>query len=246
MKRARRAAPWVILAGGTSLAIGLLWAGRARASTILRLQNEPLGPLLPGLASEGTDDRATGLMLEEPAFPAAVPGATEAPSSADPETMDVEAGARMIASENPRGSRRLHIEQLWTQIRSATPGQSLAARITAGSGWGPQGARQPPGRTRPVASGGTPNDSQRQLVREVLQGLEPSTLPEARKFFEPAVQDKAFAIAERARAKKARGQALSSADQMLVGYKRNAEGVLAKWSKGGRVVGTVDGVEFWT
>lgn len=246
MRRSRGAAPWVLLVGGASLAAGVFWASRARASTQPRRQDQPLGPPLPEPDSDEADDRVTAMMLQESAFPATTPQDPPEPTLPDPEAMDVEAGARMIASENPSGSRRLHIEQLWTQIRSAKPGQSLFDRITAGSGWGSQGARLPPGRKRPVASGNKASDAQRQLTRAVLRGLEPSTLPEARKFFEPAVQDRAFAISERGRAKKASGQALSKAEQRLLGYRRNAAGVRAKWGKDSRPVGTVDGVEFWT
>ncbi len=242
MSRARGAAPWALIAGGASLALGFFWAGRARASTAARVLDQATGPLLPPDGAE-LEERVTALMLDDLANPAPPP---PEPLPLDPAALDVEAGARMIASENPRGSRRLHIEQLWTQIRSAKPGQTLFERITAGSGWGSQGSSKPPGKVRPVASGEAANDMQRRLVRAVLQGEEPSVLPEARKFFEPAVQDRAFAIGARARAKKAKGEILTKQEQRLLRYKRNAATIRADWSKTSRVVGTIEGVEFWT
>ncbi len=107
---------------------------------------------------------------------------------------DVEAGARMLASENPRGSKQLHIEQVFTQLRARKPGQSLFDRITAGSGWGRQGERQGSGGVRPVSTDQPANDSQRQLVREILEGTYASQFLGARQFFEPGQQDKALAI----------------------------------------------------
>ena len=66
---------------------------------------------------------------------------------------DVEAAARMLASENPTGSQALHIEQVWSQLNASRPGESLFDRITAGSGVGPQGRRSWPGsRTQPIES----------------------------------------------------------------------------------------------
>ena len=107
---------------------------------------------------------------------------------------DVEAAARMLASENPRGSRALHIEQIHTQLRARKPGQDLFDRITAGSGFGPQGERRAGGGTRPVATGEPATPALRQLARQVLEGLHPSSLPGARKFFEPEQQDCALAV----------------------------------------------------
>ncbi|HRI50420.1 MAG TPA: hypothetical protein PLW65_09580, partial [Pseudomonadota bacterium] len=107
----------------------------------------------------------------------AVPGYTEA---------DVEAAARMLASENARGSQALHIELIHAELRARKPGQGLFDRITAGSGWGPQGERKPGGRVRPVSTQEPATPALRQLAREVLEGMHPSKLPTARKFFEPA------------------------------------------------------------
>lgn len=161
-------------------------------------------------------------------------------------TLDVEAAARMLASENPRGSERLHVEQIWTQIRSRKPGQSLFDRITAGSGWGEQGKRTPPGRTRPVATTEPASNRFRTLANSVLRGERPSTLPGARKFFEPEQQDRAFAAAEAARKKRAAGGVLTAKETRLLGYHRDANQIRAEWSKTSRYVGTLDGVEFFT
>lgn len=160
---------------------------------------------------------------------------------------DVEAGARMLASENPRGSRALHIEQLYTQLRAARAGQSLFDRITAGSGWGAQGERAGGGGLRPVSTTEAATPALRALVRQVLEGRVGSVLPGARRFFEPAAQDRAFAIAERARDKQRRGETLSKQEQRLIKYRRNADGVRAKWlAEGARFIERIDAVEFYS
>lgn len=159
---------------------------------------------------------------------------------------DVEAAARMLASENPRGSRALHIEQIHTQLRMRHAGQSLFDRITAGSGWGAQGERSGAGGVRPVATSEPANPELRQLAREVLAGAHPSVLPGARQFFEPAQQDRAFAIAERGRKKQADGQSLTNDEKRLLRYRRTADGVRSKWlADGATYVGVIDGVEFY-
>lgn len=163
-----------------------------------------------------------------------------------PPELDVEAAARMLASENPRGSERLHVEQIWTQLRSRRRGQSLYDRITAGSGWGEQAHRKPPGRVRPVATTEPASPAFRGLAREVLLGLRPSTLPGARKYFEPAQQDRAFAIAETARKKRAAGEVLSSQELRLIRYHMDAKHKRAEWLQTSRFVDVIDGVEFFT
>ena len=167
-----------------------------------------------------------------------VPGYTEA---------DVEAAARMLASENARGSQALHIELIHTQLRARKPGQDLFDRITAGSGWGPQGERKPGGRVRPVSTQEPATPALRQLVREVLEGQHPSTLPYARKFFEPAQQDRALAVGIRAREKQSAGVPLSHQEKRLIGYYHSAEEVRKRWlAEGAKYVGTVGGVEFYS
>jgi hypothetical protein len=160
---------------------------------------------------------------------------------------DVEAAARMLASENPRGSRALHIEQIHTQIRSQRPGQSLYDRITAGSGWGAQGEKQPGGGVRPVSTEEQATPALRQLAREVLTGLHSSVFPTARKYFEPAQQDRALALADQARRKQAAGQPLAAHEKRLLNYRRSAEEVRARWrAEGAKHVGTLEGVEFFS
>jgi len=160
---------------------------------------------------------------------------------------DVEAGARMLASENPKGSRSLHIEQVFTQLRSAKPGQSLFDRITAGSGWGAQGERAAGGGVRPVATVAAATPVLRRLVRQILDGQYRSQLPGARKFFEPAEQDRAFAIAERARKKQQTGEKLSPQEQRLLRYRHSAQDIRKKWiADGSRFIERIGDVEFYT
>lgn len=160
---------------------------------------------------------------------------------------DIEAGARMLASENPRGSRALHIEQVHTQLRAAKPGESLYDRTTAGSGWGPQGERAAGGGVRPVSTTQPATAAHRDLVRRILAGQYRSHLPGARRFFEPAAQDRAFAIAERARQKQHAGETLTPQESRLLKYRRNAQQVRAKWlSEGSRFLERIDSVEFYS
>lgn len=158
--------------------------------------------------------------------------------------LDVEAAARMLSSENPRGSRALHIEQIWTQIRSTDPGHTLYERITAGSGWGPQGQRAGGGKRRPVSTDQRTTEAFRQLARRVLAGLEPSSIPGARSFFEPAEQDAAFRIAERARAKQRKGEPLTPRESRLLNYRFDAESLRERWGLRNKLR-TIDGVEFY-
>lgn len=175
------------------------------------------------------------------------PPVPPAPKQQDYTQLDVEAAARMLASENPRGSERLHIEQVWTQLRARHRGQSLYARITAGSGFGPQGERTPPGRLRPVASENPATNRLRILAEKILQGDYPSILPGARKFFEPAQQDRAFAIAEAARKKRAAGEPLTDREKRLLKYHMDAAHKRAEWiAEGAKLLGSFDGVEFFT
>lgn len=210
---------WLVGAvlGGTALIGGVLL-------TVAAWPRTPLGAPRPGALP--SDDWQ------------AVPNYTEA---------DVEAAARMLASENARGSQALHIELIHTQLRARKPGQDLFDRITAGSGWGPQGERKPGGRVRPVSTQEPATQALRQLAREVLEGLHPSTLPTARKFFEPAQQDRALAIGVRARQKQAAGVPLSHQEKRLIGYYHSAEEVRKRWiSEGAKYVGAVGGVEFYS
>ena len=153
---------------------------------------------------------------------------------------DQEAVARMLASENPSGGARLWAEQVWTQIRGSG-GRSLAQTITGGMGYGVQlGAR-------PVSTAEPATQKTRAFAADFLASRPASTLDGARRFFEPAQQDRAFAIGESGRRKRAAGLPLSQQEQRLIFYKSNASGIRARWTaKSHRYVGTIEGVEFWT
>ena len=153
---------------------------------------------------------------------------------------DEEAIARMLASENEHGSTALWAELIWSQVRSLGSA-SLWQRITAGLGYGPQGG------ARPVSSDKPATAATRAYAAHFLANLPPSSLPGARRFFEPLQQDRAFAIAEEARRKLASGQPLTHQEQRLRLYKSDANDIRRRWAeKGHRYVGTVEGVEFWT
>lgn len=193
-----------------------------------------------------------GLLLTLAAWPRSAPrtsglSATEGTQAFTYTEADVEAAARMLASEKASGSRALHIEMVHTQLRARKPGQSLYDRITAGSGWGPQGERSGTGGVRPVSTEQLATPALRQLARDLLEGQHPSMLPGARKFFEPAQQDRALALAKRARTKQAAGQSLTAKEKRLLGYRHSAEEVRTKWlAAGAHYVGTLDETEFFT
>jgi hypothetical protein len=161
-------------------------------------------------------------------------------------TLDVEAAARMLASENPRGSEELHVEQIWTQLRSKRKRQTLFDRITNGSGWGEQGDRRPGGGLRPVSTVEAATEKFRDLATAVLLGKKPSRLKGARKFFEPAVQDAVFKIAETARQKKRLGKPLDKREQRLINYRKTAADVRRDWLKTSLLLDSIEGVEFYT
>jgi hypothetical protein len=153
---------------------------------------------------------------------------------------DWEAIARMLASENPSGGAQLWIEQVWTQIRSAG-NRTLAATITGGTSYGTQGGR------RPVSTDNAATSRTRDFAASFLGVRPESQLTGARRFFEPIQQDRAFAVGESARRKRAAGQLLSEQEARLIHYKSDAAGIRARWSaKRHRYVGTIEGVEFWT
>lgn len=206
-----------------------------------------VGAVLGGTAMVG------GLLLTVAAWPrppARQPSA-QAPDDRHPvprfTDADVEAAARMLASENARASQALHVELIHTQLRARKPGQSLLDRITAGSGWGPQGESKPGGGVRPVSTEASASPALRALTWDVLQGRHSSALPGARKFFQPEQQDRALEVGKRARQKRANGQPLTKQEKRLLGYRRSAEEVRAEWrADGARHLGTIEGVEFYT
>lgn len=153
---------------------------------------------------------------------------------------DAEALGRMLASENPRGSEALWVEQIYTQIRTAGS-RSLAATVTGGTGsFGPQGGR------RPVATSEPATKKTRDFVARFLAAPPPSRFVGAVRFFEPEQQDRAFAIAETARRKRAQGLPLTAQELRLLPYQSDAADLRRRWAKSGRYLGTLDGVEFWT
>lgn len=179
----------------------------------------------------------------EPADPARGASVLPYPPTDD----DVEALARMFASENPRGSTRLQVELAWTQIRSRRPSQSLYDRITGGSGYGEQGEKRPGGRLRPVATTNNATAGFRALARRVLAGIETSRLAGARQFFEPRQSDLAFAVGVRAREKASKGLPLTKQEQRLRHYYSDAAGIRRRWtSEGHRKLDLIEGVEFYT
>lgn len=160
---------------------------------------------------------------------------------------DVEAAARMLASENPSGSLQLHVEQVYTQARQALrKGIQLYDQITAGSGFGGQGEKSWLGGVRPVSTSKPASSMLLQRAREILEGRHRSQFERATKYFEPAAQNRAFAIAERGRKKQAAGEPLTAEEARLLKYRRDASSVRARWGQGGMHLGTVDGVEFWS
>ena len=200
----------------------------------------PLADSLDAPTREVPSDPKTS---EPPAALSTSPLANAEPLPLDPSPDDIEAAARLIASENPSASDQVKIEQIWTQIRSTKRGQTLFQRITAGKGYGNQGG------SRPVATTHAASPADRELAARVLRGELQSSLPGARKFFDPAEQDKVFRQVQRAKADVAAGRAISERDQKLIaaGYKRDAQGVRDKWSsEGSHLVGAVPPVEFWT
>jgi len=176
----------------------------------------------------------------------AVPSTLVIPLDRPFSTLDVEAAARMLASENPRGSEELHVEQIWTQVRSKRARQTLFDRITNGSGWGEQGDRRPGGGIRPVSTEQPATDKFRELAVLVLLGKRQSRLRSAHKFFEPAVQDVVYKIAERARQKQRLGQPLDRREKRLLNYRKTAADVRREWLKKSLFLDSIDGVEFYT
>lgn len=163
---------------------------------------------------------------------------------AEPDPLDIEAAARMIASENPSADERVKIEQIWAELRSRGKGESLYHRITGGNGWGPQVRK-----LRPVATTKPARPADIELARGVLRGELPSTLPGARKYFDPEQEDRIYQQVTKARAELAAGRPISKRSQELIdaGYHRTAQDVRDKWTREGtRFVGTVGPVEFWT
>lgn len=158
--------------------------------------------------------------------------------------LDLEAAARVAASENPSAGQQVWIEQIWTQIRQQKRGQSLYDRITGGTKqWGPQSGR------RPVSTDKAASPLHFAVAERVLSGAEPSSLPGARKFFDPGQQDRVYAQVQKGKEILAAGGKVSPRTKQLIdlGYSKTAQEVRDGWaSDGDRMVGTIGPVEFWT
>ena len=215
-----------------------MWAALAIGGAVLTM-----GGLAVAVASSGRVARSPQPEPDED--PEGIPKARRPSTRAVISDDDVEAAARMIASENEGGSRELWTEQIGTQLHARKPGQSLFDRITAGSGYGPQGGKEGAGQVRPVSTDKLALAEHRQHAAEVLLGLHLPRFPGAIAFFEPAQQDKAFTIAQRARAKQKLHQPLTDQERRLLRYTRSAAEVRAEWGKSLRASGTIDGVEFY-
>lgn len=210
---------------------GLLFGSGAAGGLYLLTRSIDEGGVVPGTVLDADTTRPITLPVQ--------PGEGSAYTD-----QDVEAAARMVASENPSAGREVWVEQIWTQIRARKRGQSLYDRITGGTGaWGPQNKR------RPVSTSLEAAPIHREVARAVLSGAAPSKLDGARKYFDPSEQDKVFAQVQAGRAALARGEAIKPRTQQLIdlGYKLDADGVRARWgANGGRLVGAIGPVEFWT
>ena len=88
------------------------------------------------LSRRATPEPSFGPLLQP--NPGALPGT-------DFSEDDLDAAARMLASENGSGSRALWAELIGSQLHARKPGETLFDRITAGSGYGPQGVKSWPG-----------------------------------------------------------------------------------------------------
>ena len=76
--------------------------------------------------------------------------------------------------------------------------------------------------------------------------MKKSRLRDARKFFEPAIQDAVYKIAERARQKTRLGQTLDKREKRLLNYKKTADEVRKDWLRTALLLDSIDGVEFYT
>ena len=188
------------------------------------------------LSKRATTEPSFGPLLQP--NPGALPGT-------DFSEDDLDAAARMLASENGTGSRALWAELIGSQLHARKPGETLFDRITAGSGYGPQGEKSWPGKVRPVATEQPALPVHRKFAAEVLAGLHPAQFPKAVAFFEPAQQDKVLRIAERARGKLKQGLPLTKQEERLRHYTKSADDIRADWQKTMRLAGTIDGVEFY-
>jgi hypothetical protein len=154
---------------------------------------------------------------------------------------DEEAIARMLASENERGSERLWAELIWSQLRSLGSA-SIWQHITAGQGYGPQGG------ARPVSSDKPATAATRAYAARFLAEL--ATVEPARSAALLSSHSSKIGpspLPSQARRKLASGQPLTRQEQRLRSTSPTpTTSGGAGPAKGHRYVGTVEGVEFWT
>ena len=159
---------------------------------------------------------------------------------------DLEAAARMLASENPDGSIELHTEQLYVVLRNALKRRvSIYQQITNGHGYGDQNERR--GEARPYSTAQEATTALRTEAERILKGAFPTKFPGAMRWFEPATQDRSAARGRAAREKLARGEKLTKAETKALEYKSDATDLRRRWGEEGhRTLGAIEGVEFLT
>ena len=192
---------------------------RRRATT----RDDSATTLLALLVGGGAVAAAAALLLRDRNDNGRAVDRTGEPVGGDVVTDDVEALARVIASE--AGSTRYSDEErraiAWTVRNRARRRKTTIARLVC----------QPCGpccRGRPFSSARPATDAARRLAKDVLaEPLERDPTQGARAFFEPAVQDRL--VAER-----------------RPGYRFTSAALRAKWSREGqRYLSTVGAFEFW-
>ena len=143
---------------------------------------------------------------------------------------DVEAAARMLARRKRAGKSAALDRADWDSASCAKAGETLYERMTAGSGYG----RQRIGHGRQDSSsvhGSEALPIHQSWAREVLSGLHTPRFGNAIAFFDPDQQDKAYAIAQRARAKQKQGLPLTEQEKRLSHYRKTAAEVRADWRR---------------
>ena len=163
----------------------------------------------------------------EKALPQTEPSdaAQESSLPAEPPTLvgfsdeDVEAAARMLASENERAVRSSGPSRLGVSFMLAR----RAKRSTSALRQDRDMARKESGfgLARPVLYRRKRGASiHRRWAHEVPSGLHRPRFGSAIAFFEPEQMDKAYAVAQRARAKQKQGLNLTKQERRLLGYPR--------------------------
>lgn len=187
----------------------------------------------------------------EPAPPTAL---SETPSSAlsgasgiDPTPDEVEALARVIASEAGRGTRTEQKAIAWT-VRNRFRGGSIYSG--KGKNGGEYPWREQRGSNPPFASSKDATDATRALAREVLTAdqLQDPT-GGATSFFEPKLQDVLAEAGALARAGETGSRVIDGVKLSDItrfkAYKKSADDVRKSWSPGSAHYATAGRFEFW-